>query len=154
METNASKALLMAGGILIGIILLTFLVYVFTQFSSFFNSQNIREKNQQIVAFNQQYEQYTIETIEEWKASDMVTVINMAKSNNTRYDNNAQYRISVIVTYDGREINENSNEQQLYTFLKEYAKEDIFFEYDINSISYNDAGRVCKIKFKRMLPPT
>ena len=55
---NASKALLMAGGILIALLILGALILMFTKVGEF-NSQNDAQKKQsQIAAFNNQFEPY------------------------------------------------------------------------------------------------
>ena len=55
---NASKALLMAAGVLLGILILSLAIYLFVSFGQ--TSAEINEKNrqQQIVQFNSQYTVY------------------------------------------------------------------------------------------------
>ena len=55
---NASKALLMAAGVLIGVLILSLAIYLFVSFGQ--TSAEINEKNrkQQIVQFNSQYTVY------------------------------------------------------------------------------------------------
>ena len=55
---NASKALLMAGGILIAIITIALLVRSFTSISSFQKAQLNEQEQEQLVAFNEEYTKY------------------------------------------------------------------------------------------------
>lgn len=55
---NASKALLMAGGILIAILIIAVLVRSFTTVSMFQKAKLTEEEQAQLVAFNEQYTKY------------------------------------------------------------------------------------------------
>lgn len=55
---NASKALLMAGSVLIAIIIIALLVRIFTNISSFQKTQLSEQEQEQLVAFNEQYTKY------------------------------------------------------------------------------------------------
>lgn len=55
---NASKALLMAGGILIAILIIALLVKSFTSVSTFQKAKLTEEEQAQLVAFNEQYTKY------------------------------------------------------------------------------------------------
>ena len=55
---NASKALLMAGGILIALITIAVLVRTFSNISEFQMSRLSEEEQEQLVAFNEQYTKY------------------------------------------------------------------------------------------------
>ena len=55
---NASKALLIAGSILIAILLIAILVKSFTSISSFQKAQLSEEEQAQLIAFNEQYTKY------------------------------------------------------------------------------------------------
>ena len=55
---NASKALLMAGGILIAILIIALLVRTATTVSAFQKARLTEEEQEQLVAFNEQYTKY------------------------------------------------------------------------------------------------
>lgn len=55
---NASKALLMAGGVLIGLITIVLLLRSFTSISAFQKARLSEEEQAQLVAFNEQYTKY------------------------------------------------------------------------------------------------
>ncbi len=82
---NASKALLMAAGVLIGMLVISLAVYLFISFGS--TSAEIHKQNeeQQIAQFNSQFVSY-----EEKRCTiyDVVTVANLATENNIYYELN------------------------------------------------------------------
>lgn len=80
---NASKALLMAAGVLIGMMVLSLMIYLFVSFGS--TSREIREEQaqKQLNQFNTQFTSYmgTTNTI-----YDVVTIANLATRNNIDYE--------------------------------------------------------------------
>ena len=55
---NASKALLMAGGILTALLVIGALILMFNQLGIYQKSNSQAEKNSQIAAFNRKFEKY------------------------------------------------------------------------------------------------
>ncbi len=110
---NASKALIMAGGVLIGVLLLTLIVYLFTTFgatSAQINSQNVAK---QIAQFNSKFTSY--ENKEGLTMYDIVTVAGYAKENNEYYDcdNNSYNKNNYyIYVYIGNSNNESNGIQK------------------------------------------
>ncbi len=92
---NASKALLMAAGVLIGMMVLSLMVYLFVSFGS--TSREIREEQaqKQLNQFNTQFTSYmgTTNTI-----YDVVTIANLATRNNIDYE--LEYRGTVATGND------------------------------------------------------
>ena len=60
---NASKALLIAGGILIALIIISLLVVMFTQIGDYQKSQSSGSKESQLAEFNRDFERYTEDEI-------------------------------------------------------------------------------------------
>lgn len=90
---NASKALLMAATVLVGVLLLSLVVYLFTIFGGFSSDMTEKMSEKYVSEFNAQftkYQSYQDETTKEWqntcRAQDVVTVANMARENNSQYD--------------------------------------------------------------------
>ena len=81
---NASKALLMAGGVLIGLLIITLAVYLFTSFGTTSAEVNKKNQEQQLVQFNTQYTTYLGRTI-------------IVKIGNTRIDNKSQSDIDNLI---------------------------------------------------------
>lgn len=84
---NASKALFIAAGVLIGILIVSLAVYLIVSFGS--TSAEIHKQNveQQITQFNNQFISYEGK---ECTIYDVVTVANLATENNKYYDLNAR----------------------------------------------------------------
>ncbi len=89
---NASKALIMAAGVLIGVILLSLMVYMFTNFA--ITSAEVHKENEQnqLNQFNSQFTSY--EAKEGLTIYDVVTVANLATENNIYYEYQQEQGIS------------------------------------------------------------
>ena len=83
---NASKALLMAAGVLIGLLVLSLMVYLFASFASTSAEMHQENKKIQIDQFNSQF--VTYEGKESVNIYDIVTVANLATENNQYYEYN------------------------------------------------------------------
>lgn len=81
---NASKALLMAAGVLIGILILSLAVYLFASFGSTSAELHKQKEEQQINQFNTQFTSYVEK--EEVNIYDVVTVANLATETNIYYE--------------------------------------------------------------------
>ena len=77
---NASKALLMTGGILIGIIILSLGVYLFSSSSRLSIQYQEQQQMQEIEQINSQFAVYPGE--EDITIHDIVTIVNLAKEQN------------------------------------------------------------------------
>lgn len=81
---NASKALLMAAGVLIGMLILSLAVFLFASFSS--SMSQVYEKNEenQLNQFNTQFTSY--QGKKDCTIHDIITVANLATENNIFYE--------------------------------------------------------------------
>ena len=70
---NASKALLIAGGVLIGILVVSVLVFAFNQMSEYQSSSSDLEKSNQLSQFNAQFVQYAKPNL---KGTELITLLN------------------------------------------------------------------------------
>ena len=78
---NASKALLMAGGVLIAILIIALLVYSFGTMGGYFDTENKEELAKQLKVFNDQYEVYNRKLL---RGVDVISVINKVLDNNQK----------------------------------------------------------------------
>lgn len=79
---NASKALLIAGGVLISVIVISLIVVLYTNISSFSNNkQQILEANE-LTKYNAEWESYNRDDL---KGTDIITIINKVISINEKY---------------------------------------------------------------------
>ena len=102
---NASKALLMAGGILIGILILTSLVIMWTNISKFQSSGSGPDKETQLAEFNQEFATYTGNS--NIKGVDIISLVNKVES----YDKDVPDVFRGKVQYEPIKIYvENKNE--------------------------------------------
>lgn len=85
---NASKALVMAGGILIAIMILATLAYAAGQWGLIPQSMEQSKEAQQLAKFNQEYESYNKDVM---YGSDVVSVLNKAISNNSVIGNDTTH---------------------------------------------------------------
>lgn len=152
---NASKALLMAGGILLALILLTAFVYLFGQVSQNAKEQDRLQQMEQINEFNAQYEAYQRNLL---IGVDIASVCNKANSNNIKNQNkdiNEEIHIYVtfmegweefnkktkydMTTYDFDGMKKN-NSDKFYSFKTKYFK--------CTKVEYNsDTGKVKALYF-------
>ncbi len=96
---NASKALLMAGGVLIGILVIGALVLMVNQLGNY-QKQNVgSEQERQLAQFNQDFTRFTDQNI---KGIDIVTLVNKVIDHNKRSGsvNSLNYDIKITLTID------------------------------------------------------
>lgn len=148
---NASKALIYAGEILLGVLLLTFMVFLFHSLGTFSDTvdENIETKN--INEFNAPLEKYRGRT--DITVQDIVTIGNYAKEYNEQIES---IQIKVIVSgveskYTSAHTLKDDKEQ--YEFIKKYSNsatnEIIYFE--CTQMTYNEeTGRISEIKLKKI----
>lgn len=145
---NASKALLMAAGMLLVVMLLSLFALMYSTMSEYTKAYDERKQTEEIQAFNAQFEKYASGAT----AQDVVTVINLAKSYNDENgytDADTEYYINI----DGNiGIDETSSEPMINNFLNDNSTgtdgtDEKIKKYDVN-ISYSDiTGKVKKITF-------
>ena len=90
---NASKALIIAGGVLIVILVLTVFAYINTKMGSGTHNLYSRLEDHDITEFNQKFLNY--DGNKNLKIQDVVTLINTA--NNANKNNNIGAQVSVLV---------------------------------------------------------
>lgn len=100
---NASKALVMAGGILIAIMILAALAYAAGQWGLIPQAVEQSKEAQQLAKFNQEYESYNKDVM---YGSDVVSVLNKAISNNSVISNDTTHPnyINVVVKINQGDI--------------------------------------------------
>lgn len=89
---NASKALIMAGEILIALLIIALLVFGFTKISNLSETEQGTIEAEQLAAFNKQYESYNRKLL---RGVDVISLINKAIDNNKKYDNEELYKITI-----------------------------------------------------------
>ena len=122
---NASKALLMAGGILIALMIIGALVLLGNSIFEYQNNQKISERQSQIAEFNNQFEPYNENNL---TLMDLKSIYNKIKDNNAK---NPEYEIVTNIesiypdiTKDFTDIEEEEKINRLFSCV-ELKKEGI-----------------------------
>lgn len=118
---NASKALIMAAGVLIGVMIISLGVYLFYTFSSSASQVHRENEQAQLDQFNSQFLKYNGLNVNIY---DVVTIASLAKENNEEYGltskTNNNFYIQVIFPGKGN-IEKNNNDKNI-ELIKENNK--------------------------------
>ena len=131
---NGSKALLMAAGMLIAIVIVTLIVIVFNNIGSFYSSADNMQHEEQTSKVNLEFEAYNRNNV---KGIELVTLLNKIKDYNNNYKEegyNIKTNIDNLIEYN--ENNEIDSEFKGKTFK-------------CNRVHYNlKTGRIDEIYFQ------
>jgi len=161
---NASNALLIAGGVLIGMLILSLAVYLFVDFGSTSADINQRTAEQQLTQFNSKFTVYESKE-NKWTIYDIITVAGYAHENNkyytdkdsagkvdtTFFDNNYKIQVDIIgsgITGGTTAVQEFSTNRYNDMIQDEVKNNTELPKYKCE-ISYHDNGRVSKIVFEK-----
>lgn len=129
---NVSKALLIAGGILVTILVLSVGIYLYTIFSNQSKEYNAVISETELQKFNSKFDVYVGRT--DITAQEIVSVVNLSK----------EYGNTVKIYVDNKEITEES---------EKYIKKNIDVSFSCNEkgkeIEYDETGKVNKLRFKQ-----
>lgn len=173
---NASKALMIAAGVLVGMLILSLGVYLYYSLGTYITANQETMNKNELSQFNTQFVKYinykeangSIDKnkIEfELTIHDVVTAANIAYENNKKYNlisNTENYDESTlyvtvnadITKEDGTTQYKKNLEQIINTESADILKNNINEKYvcRINDISYSSVtGRVCSITFKKVI---
>lgn len=151
---NASKALIMAGGILIGLLIISLAVYLFVDFGRTAADINNQNAEQQIVEFNSKFTKYESykDNDGNWKTTiyDIISLAGYAKENNEYYNESSDEQISVNII--GSPVKNNIQQLSDYKSLMSQYMYDgsgtTLRKFSCESISYNTKGKIKSINFK------
>ncbi len=79
---NASKALVIAGGVLIAVVIMSLIAYFFSSISEWPQEQDDEQSAEQLAKFNLEYEVYEKSAM---YGTDVISCLNKANSNNEKY---------------------------------------------------------------------
>jgi len=141
---NASKALIIAGAVLITIMILTIGVYLVGRFGSTADSYTITLDATELQKYNSNYEVFIGR--EDITAQELVTLVNLTQ----------QSTQTTIVEIDGTNCTNDWNEKKKNEFLENniltYKSDGSItglYKYIDNSIQYDNYGKVKVIKFEK-----
>ena len=95
---NATQALLIAAGILFGILTISVFVYMFNNVSEIRQAQYTREEEARLAEWNAEWEAYNKQLL---YGAEVLTVMNKAEQNNDKYDNDVKHTVEVKVKENG-----------------------------------------------------
>ena len=140
---NASKALLMAGGILIALLIIGSLVLLFSNLQDYQNKTDVSTKQSQVAKFNNQFEPYNKKDL---TLMELKSIYNKIISNNTKYP---EYKIESNIITAGNTVYPNIATS--FSEIDETDKQNKIFE--CIKIEYNNPdGRISKMDFKDVTP--
>lgn len=137
---NASKALLIAGEILIAIVILSIGVYLYTTFNNVSEEYNKEIKFKQILEFNQNFTKY--QNRENITIQEIITIANFAK----------EQKQTVNVFIGALNINNFLTNFKEEDYLKIHLQPNESIEaiqkFKVETIQYDIEGKVNLIRFK------
>ena len=132
---NASKALVMAGGVLIALLIIGALMLMFNNLSVYQNQQDKDRENEQVAEFNNQFMPYEKDNL---TLMELKSIYNKLESNNSIYpERNINHNIKVIY----------SNIDDDFKSLPEEDKQNARFSCKITG--HNSDGYINKMEFSK-----
>ena len=111
---NATKALIIAGGMLIAMLIVGLLTWGYTQIRSLQQENVTEEERQQIVEFNERFEAYNKKVV---RGYQMISLANLVYDTNTRYTyDNGYSPVTIIV--DGLS-SETAEKEDLESYIQD-----------------------------------
>lgn len=135
---NAAKALLIAGEVLIGVLLLSLFVYVFAHFASGTETVEKKYTAEEIQKINMQFTAYEGQEI---TPQETLTIIHLAQEYNKAIDgnkeaNNNTSKIAIMINYE--DVTGYEETDLIEKIVKKYLYEsNCKFNFMINMIEYN-----------------
>lgn len=130
---NAAKALLIAAGVLVAILILTIGVALYIMFSGQAKNYNIIVSEIETDKFNSNFNVFLGQT--DIKAEEIISIVNKAKEYNNE--------VTVLVCKkNGFTVISTASSEE---FLQDYIN--TTFKCDDTNVMYNENGKITKIKF-------
>ena len=123
---NAAKALLIAGGILIGMLIISVSMYLLTSFRDFYYQNTTVLNSYQINAFNTDFTKYGPQNGVEISGADAYNIMSKVSEVNSTHD------FIIYQIDDSSSIINTGNYEEYFYFTKRFAKK-FDYSYDLNS---------------------
>ena len=141
---NASKALMIAGGILIGLLVIGALVLMYNQIGDYEKAQSRMDKNSQLAEFNNDYERYLDD--KGINGTDVLSLINKVMDYNKKAEkggvaNSVNYDIKMSIKISGL-----TNFNKKYAYDKMNDSDSLF---SVDSYTFNQSSTING--FKKLL---
>lgn len=119
MEENSTNALLIAAGVLIGVMIISLAVFLFKSSADFAESYYAGINSKTTQAFNNEFEIYNRDEV---TIQDIISLANLARDTNIKNgvenDKNSSIYIQVII-YNGSKHLETMDREEIYQFMEE-----------------------------------
>lgn len=150
---NASKALIMAAGVLLGVMILALGAFLINMMISYTSDTQKKMDSQILAAFNQQFLKYS--SSREITTHDIVGIANFARTNNEKYDvteGRGSFYVTVAINMSGfsNAHLERASEEDLIRFMKEASlnSDNTVRYFRCTNVEVDDlSGRVNRIVF-------
>lgn len=143
---NATKALIMAGTILIALLIISLGVYLFNTYSDFAYEKQEQQAKQEKIQFNTKFEKYVEKDL---SLQDVITIVNLAKEYNEKYEE-AGSKIEILVAgIDWTALTNKKLIQKLEDSIENNENKKYIIE-NYNSIEYDSDGIVKKLYIKML----
>lgn len=147
---NASKALIMAGGVLIGIMVLTLWVYLFMSFGAQSEEMYDKIEEQQKVEYNAQYTIY--DGRDDITIYDIISVANLAYENNKKYENYETYEYEYKISVKLNKTEIANGQMDMNKLLENYANVngntgELTNKFKCKITGYNSSGKINGVIF-------
>ena len=150
---NATKALIIAGGMLIAMLIVGLLVFGYNQLRNVQESKIEEEEREQIVEFNKRFEAYNKKVV---RGYQMISLANLVYDTNTRYEEQGYKDVKITVNGLSSEDAENEdlvnyiqNNYDTFTSNQKNAFKQLYFE--CTNVEYDEStSRVLEMRFKRV----
>lgn len=137
---NASKALVMAGGILISLMVIGALVLMFSNLSNYQNKNDASTKSSQIAEFNNQYSPYDKDNL---NLMELKSLYNKIESNNVKNpDKQIISNIEEMCTKIGIDI-----KAEFKNIDDEHKQNRVF---KCTTVEYDNTGRINMMTFEKV----
>ena len=141
---NAVKALIMAAGVLIGIMIISIGTSLYSSLSEFVEESQESRNSLKIQQFNEQFTKY-INCDKHGNIEFTLTIQDVITAANAAYDNNEKTDYYVTIKLDGLSIEKNISVTSA-GILK--TNLDAKFKCTRNNVKFdNTTGRVCEVNF-------
>ena len=146
MDENASQSLLMVGGILIAIAVLSFFVYVISIFGGFANNMNAEIEGSEVQKYNQHFFQY--QSRYNIAFQEVVTAINFAKDWNDQND----YTFNQVASTQEKDLGQYAT--NVYIINSKGTMIKVFGDADwVRSDIYGDNQKIKEVLNQKLKDP-
>ena len=155
---NASKALIIAGGILFALLIIGMAVTMWITLGDFNSTQDEAKSQEQLAAFNKQFESYQRQIM---RGADLASIINKINDNNNKNIDNPELKMSwkfnLRTTYiSGLPAREYSNSSpgnyiSIVNDNGEAFKDFKRLFFRCTKLEYSSRGRVSNMEFEEVL---